>query len=119
MWLPPSTGPSGSRERRSFALVREDAGDCLTPTKVQFTRLRRDVERDSKSNEKDKGAWQPKKETLSWIGKTRQILVRRPFSIARLTWRGWKSSIAKPVAGMLPPFCSCTAFRRLLICSAI
>ena len=21
--------------------------------------------------------------------------------------------------GMLPPFCSCTAFRRLLICSAI
>src|SRR2546427_46800 len=45
--------------------------------------------------------------------------LRRPFSIARLTWRGWKSSIAKPGPGMLPPFCSCTAFRRLLICSAI
>src|SRR5713226_2187045 len=25
----------------------------------------------------------------------------------------------KPVPGMLPPFCSCTAFRRPLICSAI
>src|SRR5690349_21275016 len=44
---------------------------------------------------------------------------RRPFSIGRLTWRGWKSSTAKPVPGMLPPFCSCTAFRHLLICSAI
>src|SRR6267142_2025792 len=26
MRLPPSTGPSGSRERRSFAFVREDVG---------------------------------------------------------------------------------------------
>ena len=32
----------------------------------------------------------------------------------RLDGRGWKSSIAKPVLGLLPPFCSCTTFRRLL-----
>jgi hypothetical protein len=36
-----------------------------------------------------------------------------------LNVEGWKSSIAKPVSEMLPPFCSCTAFCRLLICSAI
>jgi hypothetical protein len=36
-----------------------------------------------------------------------------------LNVEGWKSSIAKPVPEMLPPFCSCAVFRRLLICSAI
>src|SRR5204863_2072213 len=41
MRLPPSTRPSGSRERRSSAFIREDSGDCLTPTKVKFTHRRR------------------------------------------------------------------------------
>jgi hypothetical protein len=36
-----------------------------------------------------------------------------------LNVEGPESSIAKPVPEMLPPLCSCTAFRRLLICSAI
>jgi len=36
-----------------------------------------------------------------------------------LSVEGWKSSIAELVLERLPPFCSCTAFRRRLICSAI
>src|SRR6266581_423639 len=40
MRLPPSTGPSGSRERRSSAFIRRTR-DCLTLTKVQLTRRRR------------------------------------------------------------------------------
>ena len=36
-----------------------------------------------------------------------------------LNVEGLEISIAKPVLGMLPPFSSCTASRRLLICSAI
>src|SRR5262252_7482073 len=46
MRLPPSTGPSGSRERRSSAFIRRTR-DCLTPTKMQFTRR-------SKKNKKTK-----------------------------------------------------------------
>src|SRR6516162_9346955 len=47
MRLPPSTRPSGSRERRSSAFIRRTR-DCPTPTKVQFTRPKEslDVEHD-------------------------------------------------------------------------
>jgi len=44
-WLPstmrllPSTGPSGSRERRSSVFIREDRGLPKRPRRLQFTRL--------------------------------------------------------------------------------
>src|SRR6516165_12181350 len=59
MRLPPSTGPSGSRERRSFAFVREDPGlPNAHEGAIHAPKKSLDVEHDSKSKEKDKRAWQ-------------------------------------------------------------